>query len=383
MPRLNPSYAEQWGHCSGSIVCQDTPYGTRSDAKMRGSAVHWLCEQAIREGVKVGSVDVRCEKWLGQISPTGIVIDETMVRGAQVYVNDVLNTASKHDRLDGLLIEHNVSMPDIHEDNNGTLDCALYSLHENKLFIWEYKNGHSPVPAKNNLQLIDYVFGIFEHAQIQAGGVTVIFRVVQPFCYQNEGPIDEWQCDISELYPFIKQLHDKAHEAPRLNSGVWCRGCPSLRICSAARKHTYAVFGYVNGAYVMDSMSGRDLAIERDLISSGIKVAQARYRAVDDELRHRITQGESGTGLALKHGRGALTWSVSSAVAKALTEQFDIDIKVEKVLTPTQALNTVAHGLREPLFEAIRTITYRPVTDAKLVATGTSKGALAFEKKGK
>ena len=382
MPKLSPGRAEQWGHCSGANVGQSGAPSSHSDARSRGGATHWLCAQALCEGVRAQSKDVSCGAWLGQVSPEGVVIDETMVRGAQIYVTDVLSTAAENDALSGLLIEHDVSMPDVHEDNSGTLDCALRTKGGTELFIWEYKNGYSPVSAKHNLQLINYVFGLFEQIQVRMGGVTVIFRVVQPFCYQNDGPINEWRCDISELHPFLTQLHDKAHEAPTLNSGAWCSGCPSLRSCSAARKHTYAVFEYVNDAYVMDSMTGRDLAIERDLISNGIKVAKARYNAIEDELKHRLDEGDKGTGLELRAGRGPLTWSVSNEVAKAMTSQFGLDIGVGKILTPTQALDTVARGLREQLAEAISIITYRPVPDAKLVAVGASKGALAFEKKG-
>lgn len=373
-----PSSAPQWGNCSGSVMANLSAPNLDNSASREGTAAHWVVSECLTEwkAHSEWAANLFCSDWLGETAPNGVVIDEKMANGAQIMVDNVIETCQKHGGLSKLLIEHKVHAPQIHPDNWGTLDVALPLLDKGVIYLWDYKHGHRETRAEGNLQLINYAAGL-----IADQNTTVVLRIVQPYCYKATGAVDSWGCKLSDLRPYINQLTAKAHEAmtaPTMSAGSWCRDCNARGVCATARRSTYSLIDYSNSPYEIDAMSGADLAVERQLLAEGLSVAKARLAAIEDDLASRITNGATDTGLALQTKPGPPKWSVPTEQAIAFAGQFGVDAAKPGVLTPTQMKSAAPKEMRAAIGQALEHVTQRAPGSLKLVNADDTVGARAF-----
>ena len=381
---LAPSAAGLWGHCTGSLRANQHAPDIACERTRSGEASHWVGESVL--GAKHTGV-MACDMALGQTAPNGVVIDEEMVEGAQVYVDDVMRTFNAVTDPGGelIFIEQRVEMPHIHPDNWGTLDAALWVPAADTLYIWDYKFGHREVTAVMNLQMIDYVAGLMQLCPGANTSTTVVFRVVQPFCYHAPEPIREWTTTIQDLQFWFRHLHDKAHQAlgenPTMESGVHCRDCAAIATCRTARRSTYSVVDYAAQPYLIDTLDGEDLASERHILQTGLTLVKARLAAIEDQLHLRIAEGDGSSGLTVQAGQGRLKWDAPAAQIIALGQQFGVDLSKDSAVTPTQAVKAVPAPMRSAFEGVISSITTRPSSGMKLVSIENSRTARAFRRK--
>lgn len=384
---LSPSSAPIWGNCSGSVVASMQAPNLESEATREGTAAHWVFAEVLLNFQGKQKGPLTCATYVDEVAPNGVVIDEKMVEGAQVMVDDVLSVAQQHGALRLMMVEHRVAMSHIHEQNWGTLDCAIYLPEKRVLFLWDYKHGHRETVAKENLQLIDYAEGLRNEFGINGPDdeqLTVVFRIVQPFCYRASGAVDEWVCMLADLRAHVNNLHSKAHDAftnPTLTSGKHCRDCPAVGICSAVRRASYNLIDVVNQPYEMDAMTGSELATELSILQAGMVATKARLEAIEDDIKHRLKKGESGIGLALETSYGRLAWNVPPEQANALASQFGFDISKFDVKTPTQAKQAAPVEVRQMFEQVLKTVTERPTRGLKLTNADDTIAARAFKRK--
>lgn len=378
--RLAPSSAPQWGVCSGSVAANLAAPDVESERARSGTASHWVGEQCLTVGGDAWSR-------IGQTAPNGVVIDDEMAEGAQAWVDDVQAVTREYPVAGELRVEHRVEMPNVHPENWGTLDAALWVGKLNTLYLWDYKFGHREVKAEGNLQLVNYAVGVLRELKEKTNPETrIIFRVIQPFCYHGDGPESEWVLSASELVPYVRQLAAKAQEAlspnPLMTAGLHCRDCAAVARCSTAKRYGYSVITYANEPYSISIMDGSDLASERRILEEGLTVIKARLEAVEDEIKDGIlNRQDTSSGLAVQNSQGRLGWTVPAAQAVALAAQFGADISKPGVLTPTQAIKAVPAKVR-PVFEGvIKTATKRPSTGLKLIPAENGRTARAFRSK--
>ena len=363
-----------------------------TEASREGTATHWLGSEVLLNFKGTQEGPLVCSAYLGSTAPNGVVIDEKMAEGAQVFVDDVLEVAQKHGSLRSMRIEHKVCMPRVHQQNWGTLDAAIVVYGADgqvvAIFLWDYKHGHRECRAKENNQLIDYAEGLREELGIdglESQRIDVHFRIVQPFSFHSvTGAVDEWACTLSDLRPYVNQLHAKAHEAfsnPTLSSGKHCRDCPAVGTCSGSRRAAYNLIDVVNEPFEMDDMTGGELATERQILKDGLTAAKARLEAIEADLEHRIGNGEGGTGLALAATYGHLAWTVPPQQASALANQFGFDISVPSVKTPTQAKQAAPKGVKQQFEQVLGAVTKRPTGKLKLTNAEDSIAAKAFKRR--
>lgn len=382
---LPPSFAPVWAHCSAAVMAALQAPQLDSEASREGTAAHWVVSSTL-EGWRDGN-QLHPRNALGVKAPNGVVVDEKIIEGAQTMIDDVLEVAKTPDLAARLLVEHRVCMPHIHEQNWGTLDAGLYLPERKVLFIWDYKHGHRECRARENWQLIDYAEGLrhkFAIDGIQDQELTVVFRIVQPFCYRNSGPIDEWTCKLSDLRGHANRLRNQAVAAftnPTLTSGQHCRDCPARGTCPGARRASYNLIDVVNEPYATDNMTAVDLATEWRILQGAVAATRARLEAIEDEIKHRLSNGEAGTGLALESTYGRLAWSVPPQQAAALAQQFGFDISTFDVQTPTQAKQAAPREVRQQFETVLETVTKRPATGMKLTDARDSITAKAFKRK--
>ena len=384
---LAPSSAPQWGNCSGSVRAQEGLPDFDTEETREGNAAHWIGSEVLLNLQSPGRGPTSCDAFLEKTAPNGVRIDDKMAEGAQLYVDDVAEVCDRFEAWPYLTVEYRVYMPQIHPQNWGTLDASLYLPDRGLIFLWDYKHGHRECKPRENNQLIDYLAGIVHTFQIDGlteQRTTAVTRIVQPFCYYATGPINEWVVQLADLRGHWNRLAQKAEEAlnnPQLTTGLWCRDCLAVGKCSATRRARYNFIELVNQPYEMDAMDGADLAVESQILSDGIAVAKARKEAIDDELRHRISNGETGSGLVLESTTGRLDWTISPAQAIALAAQFGVDATREAVKTPTQVKAAAPKEIRPLLAQVMDGVTRRPAGSLKLVPAGESRSARAFKRK--
>ncbi len=189
---------------------------------------------------------------------------------------------------------------------------------------------------------------------------------------------------LSDIRGHVNGLRAKAHEAftnPQMSTGKHCRDCPGVGPCSARRRADYNLIDYANRPYEMDAMSGADLATERLILSDGLAAAKKRLEAIEDNLAHRIGEGESGTGLALEATYGRLAWTIPVEQAAALATQFGFSISKFAVKTPTQAVRAATKEMKSAFTMAVKQVTKRPAGKLKLINAEDSRTARAFKRK--
>lgn len=383
------SAAPGWGECSGWVQANaDAPDNETEDTR-DGDAAHWVvaeCLTAWRCGA-----DVICAGWLGRTAPNGVIIDDKHTTGAQFMVDDVVDVARRHNALGQLLIEHRVHAPQIHAENWGTLDCSLPVHRQHGLitiFLWDYKHGHRENKAFGNLQLIDYVAGLVNELNLNGiddQGITVVLRIVQPYCYKAAGVIDEWAVKLSDLRGYFNQLRQKANEAMsgqgKMSAGLWCRDCAKVGLCATGRRFVTSRIEFANRPYEMDAMEGSELAAERDTLIEGQAVLKKRLEAIEAELYHCIKNGAVDTTLALETVPGKLKWTVPVPQAVALASQFGIDAAKADVKTPTQVIAAAPAGMRKIVDQAVKSMAKRDAGSLSLINADDTIGARAFKRK--
>jgi hypothetical protein len=383
---LAPSSAPVWGYCSGSVQAQADAPDYETPEQAAGTAAHWVCSEVLLSLVDRTRQPELASDYVGRTALNGVMVTAEMCEAAHVYIHDVLQVAQEHGALQGLLIEHRVHMPAIHQQNWGTLDCALPLLDKGVIYLWDFKFGHRECKAEENLQLIDYVAGLVNELKINGYAeqhTDVVMRIVQPRCYHADGPISEWRVKLSTLRGWWNHLEHAANMAmtnPRLTTGKHCRDCVAVGRCPAARKAAYSLIDYIDQPYDVDTLDGASLATEWRMLSDGLAAARARHEALEEDLRHRVSQGDTTTGLALKTTEGRLDWSVPVPQAIALAQQFGVDARKEAALTPTQTIAAAPAVIRPALQATLASVTKRPTSTSKLIPAADSKIAAVFKK---
>lgn len=341
---LRPSHAPIWAECSGSVQGLEKDLGVESKQSRDGTAAHWLGAELLRMFKMLGGYPA-ASSFIGRECPeNGVIIEEGHAEGAQVYADYV---ARKYQEVGGeLLIEKFVRAPQIHPDNEGTLDCAIVNLNTGVIMVIDYKHGHSQVKT-TSWQLINYLAALVHEYQIDGSADQLIrahLAVVQPFCYQAPEPVREYSAPLGNFRGDFNHLHHQAHASrkhPVLKSGTHCRWCPMLWTCPSARQAAYKLFDHAEMPPSFDEMSAEALGIEFEIMSAGVRIAQSRLEAIEDVLKSQITDGNTGSGYTVESKPGRLKWNVEPREVYALGLLAGKDLRQDKPLTPTQAANLV------------------------------------------
>ena len=382
---LRPSFAPIWAYCSGAVAASACVPNVDSESTMNGTAAHW-CAAATLESLR-DTGPITCMDFIGQTAPNGVVIDEEIARGAQTYVADILEVVEEYGTLHDLRIEHEMHIKSIHEQNGGTMDCGAVFMAKGRIFIWDYKHGHGKVDAWENWQLIDYLAGIVQECRINGYDdqfYTVHFRIVQPYCYQKDGPVEEKTCRLSDLRGHFNHLRHQANEAmtaPTLTAGKHCRYCPRLQDCTTATRAIYDFVDYVKQPLDFSTMSAAELAVERDILNTGKTLVSARLDAVEEDLHQKVAAGDRSANLALTTKTGRLKWTRPFDEVVGLGMLFNLDLRKRETCTPTQALDMLPPDKRAIFETQLKQFAKKDPTGLKLVNADNTLGARAFSKK--
>lgn len=373
--RLRPSSAPVWGNCPGAAVHLDEAIDRPHPRTIEGTAAHWVGAELLRAYSALGMAPP-AESFKGRTCPeTGLIIDDEMIEGADLYFREV---ARVYGEVGGeLLVEHPIQCPQIDPENNGTLDAAVVNLQKGVIVLFDYKHGHGEVSPRS-LQLVNYAAGLVNKYQINGADdqrITLDLRIVQPFCYQNDGPVQAWRGFLSDIRGEVNQLAGAASAArrnPSLQSGAHCYHCPALYRCSAARNHVYKLLDHCKNPPSMDEMPGDALALELSLLETAERLAKARRSAIEDLIIERVKGGDASIPLTLESKPGRLKWH-DPKKAIQIGNLIGADFDKREPITPTQAIT------KYPDFEAVIKKNAAKSSSLKLVGKSETIGAKAFK----
>lgn len=233
--KLAPSASHRWINCPGSIRMCENVGSTETEYAAEGTAAHDLAACCLMLGKD--AVDYAGEAFA--VGKFEFVVDDEMIEAVQLYVDHVrglIDSAKGEAEFD---YEQRLDMRHIHPDVWGTGDTVIYLVEECWLHVVDLKYGKGVVvEAKQNPQLFTYGAGAARRYHNRPlRGITL--WIVQPRAPHKDGPIRSFEADLLELLEFEEELRVRAEatddENAPLNPGDWCRFCPALATCPAAK----------------------------------------------------------------------------------------------------------------------------------------------------
>lgn len=367
---LAPSAAHRWGGptpCPGSVAMEAAvPEEEESAESREGTAAHWVAQMLLVAG------------WLpdaGETAPNGVVVDEEMREGAQLYVDYVRGVLGGRTPQN---IEQRTLPGAIHELCWGTPDADDW--HDNVLDVFDYKYGHRFVEVFENPQLVCYAADRLAKLDGLADQrAHVRFHIIQPRSFHRDGPIRTWECKASDLRPLINRLRGAAAEAVRPGAATLatpdnCRDCRARTRCDAAQAaglDAAAVAGTSVPFDLTDSEAGRYLTL--------VKRAKAQLEAMESGLEEQLIK-------AMLKGAFVPQWMLDSTKPRerwvaAADEVFVMgDLLGKDLRAPPQPI-TVSQARRMGIDESvISQYAERPKGAVKLAPMDLTQARKVFSK---
>jgi hypothetical protein len=341
--RLAPSAAHRWIECPGSVRMSEGIEAKSSVYANEGTAAHALAALCLRDGRDA-------EHYAGQIintegtlfmpeSPLGdnndrFIIDEEMVEGVQIYLDHVRKFSADGAEID---VEQRLDLTHVHEQCFGTGDAVVYQPAAEHLHVFDLKYGKGvAVEVDGNPQLLTYGSGaVRRYHNRPLKNVTL--HVVQPRVPHKDGPVRSKDYDILDLLEFESSLAKAALATERvdapLRAGEWCRFCPALAICSAAREKAARLalkeFASVDGdpmdPHMLEGEALAKVLTEADYILSWVK-------AVQEYAHAEAVAGRCPPGFKLVAKRATRKWKGDESEIKGVLA-IDYDLADEDMLT--------------------------------------------------
>ena len=235
--RLNPSSAERWIRCPGSvqaIEAANLPDKIHPAAYL-GSCVHALCERLLTQQCddprgfigKYVNLDgvVRPVKKAGfrQITPT-------ILQDALAYVVYIRTTAYGADIQE---VEGRVDYSHLVPEGFGTVD--FFCLVDDTLHVIDLKYGMTPVFADNNAQLQLYALGVINTYNVSPKSIHM--HIFQPRLNSISVEIkDREQLDTFGELAARQGALALSDNPPLVATEKGCQWCPIRTICTTQRE---------------------------------------------------------------------------------------------------------------------------------------------------
>lgn len=359
--RLNPSSADRWMACPGSVVlAEGQPEIGNHDFANEGTAAHFLASECLASGkhpaeylgqeILVGEHDTvfnsgmppeehRAQAFPVDVEMTGHV--NHYVQAVRRYANDAVT----------MLVEKAVPIGAFtgEEGATGTADVIIITA-DGELQVHDLKYGQGKkVSAEANRQLLMYALGAdqdysfaFDYDRVR----LVIHQVrVSP-------TPSEWSCTLEDLQLFAEEVRLAAEkvvsaEAVGRNGGLtpflapsetacqWCRvkhECPAL--LATVREAVSQEFEGLGGVDMPSEPAGLGALMDT------VGLVEQWCRAVRGAVEYKLFAGESVAGYKLVQGkRGNRKWADEAQAEAALKamrlkteEMYDF-----KLISPTTA----------------------------------------------
>lgn len=335
-----PSSMDILVKCHGMpTMVADLPPEEDSEESREGTAAHWVCEKFLKEDFVT----------VGESAPNGVIVTDEMLDGAAVYVDKITSVGFAPD----IKIESRVFIPQIHSECWGTPDAWWFNKFTWTLHVWDYKFGHRRVSAIELLQTITYAQGVLNE-MFPLGvpqNVTIKICVVQPRCFDGEGPFSEWTTTAEDLRPYINQMEYAVTQSmipgSLCSSGDHCRDCRARHRCDANLTSVAGVVDYSKSAIPRD-LTPIALDYEGRVLDEALDRINARKKAIDAEIEARLRNGERIPGRALEPHKGHRAWLVDDDTLFSVGDMFGVDLRNTVPVTPAKADGLIKKAHLDP-----------------------------------
>lgn len=375
---LSPSARHRWGACPGSVR-EEAKYPEPPDAPVAvdGTRTHALLERL----VKYEFIDKE-----GVCGPAPLIFtthtDEhgtfTVDADRAARLNVALEWIRENAAGRQVIAETRV-FPDglvLRADMSGTVDIQIVG--KDVYVVADYKDGMSPVQAKDNPQLIQYATGVLAGLPVESYPKKWRMVIIQPRLAVKGMPvISTWEITTEELLAQVPVLAAQAAatddpNAPLVPGEAQCKYCRAKGSCVArsgkVMEEVGLMFSPVPGqpaitpevipAGVLDpaqqaaardpnAMGDQEL---RQLVEAAPSVRQLLKDAEEEALR-RLQSGKAIPGLKLVQGRGTRQWALPE---EEMVKKF-VGMKIPKsamykteLISPAQAEKLVWDNKGEP-----------------------------------
>lgn len=363
---FSASAAHRWANCPGALVMSEGKSSPPNIHSAKGTVAHSILEEYLTKGrdpyewvgeiVEQDGFEIEVDEDMADAVKTAIASIEAATAGALVVWSETEVDYS-----------HALAMPA--GQAWGTAD--VIAIKERLLQVHDFKNGHRPVEAENNEQLVLYAAGALAQVEdvIDAPIEDVEMYIHQPAVSDTPSV---WKVPIDKLRRVLDRLRSAANSAVfakqeygRLDRAKWeelalrpgekqCQWCPARGTCPAARRAVESSLVETTAATPEEFLEpdAGALSVEdwvkahNDPAWLAAVLARADFiegvlSAVRAEADRMLQAGVDVPGFKLVQGkRGARAWADKDAAEKYLRETVRLPIEDAynlKLISPTQA----------------------------------------------
>lgn len=224
--RLNPSSAERWIHCPGSVtLSEQCPPPGSSEYADEGTKAHSIAEAKLRQ--IIGEITPKeLEKIIKKHQPDGEMDEAT-----DFYRDEVVEILAAAGKDAELMVEQRFSLNRWAPESFGTSDAVVIGNGRIEVIDLKYGKGVK-VSAKGNPQLRMYGAGAANLFEGMYDFDTVRMTIIQPrldHVSTEELPLEELMSWMKEVVkPAAREAYDGTGE---IDAGDWCRWCPAKAVC--------------------------------------------------------------------------------------------------------------------------------------------------------
>jgi len=383
---IAPSAMDLTVKCNASVKLQQqvAPLPD-TDEEAEGKAAHWVAMMYAagkNHGLEVGSKFFHENReW---------TLDADMMAGAIMYKRAIGGFHSDLRLEDPVRVsrvhpQHCWGTPDawrfFPDARNAWLECPpeispdLFARGMIKILrVADYKYGHRYVEVYENYQVgACYAPGVMERLNLDDldPNLWIEMCIVQPRCYQAEGPVRWWRVQAHELRGVVNIASNAAHAAlgenPIAKTNDSCIDCRARHVCKTLQYATGALVDFSSTGEIVE-MPHDAIGTELVIIQDAIKRLKARETGLAAQAEALMMQGKPVSFFHMERGESRLTYFDNVNVDEVVTlgELLNIDLrkKLERkdlLVTPTQA---VQRGV-DP--DTMKLYAHRPKAALKLV----------------
>ena len=343
MLRLPPSNAARWVNCPGSVALEAPyPYGEKHPTTEEGIALHWATERVAMSWLPINDLEAKSiDQFLGQTCPeNGVIITADMVWAGTVYLRSIWERSSPY--LEGLKIEHQVSLSPSIEGSNGRVDAVWLSHDSRWLTILDLKYGFTPKSAFENWQLLCYAYA---YCQSSDSIQNVEFQLIQPRGISAANPVKTWTVSRAELNHYFRRISEAARAVreaeargvpARTVAGPHCRYCKHAALCDTNQQAGWEARAFAGNGVSVD-LNEQQIAYELEEMGRAKELIRSRMDALEGLAIARIQAGKPIPGYGYGTSMGHRTWTIPDEEVFEMGKLCGVDLVETKAVSPNQA----------------------------------------------
>jgi len=338
--KLSPSARHRWGKCPGSVrEGEKYPERPSGAAAIDGTHSHTLLEACL-------TTNNTAAHFIGTLMNDGDGVFEVDAERAE-RVQFALDYIRRGDLL--IISEQRVNPEPMIgiADLDGTVDVQIIA--HTGIEIIDYKDGMSPVDAKDNPQLEQYGFGVL--AERGTVFTTVTLTIIQPkLRLKGMSGISSHTYSISDFIGKRDQLIAEATaalapDAPLVPGDIQCKYCRASGKCAAQVNHAMTASGitFENLDVAKQAADKEPNTMSDDQIREILEAApliRQMLEGVEAEVLRRFESGHPVDGLKAVRGRGSRAWAFDAVKTAEVLKKMGLPkdtIWSTSVITPAQA----------------------------------------------